>query len=318
MAPRESHSGLYPAPHLPPALPVLVRTCTGAVNPNSRDRHGDPGHALRDAPGGANSNASVDSRRAAELACAAVPENSTPYCEHATVVSDGVPMQLDVARPTGSAWCAVIVVQEALGATPFLHDVVVRLAEDGVLAVAPDFYHRLDADRRAFTEAQAQDSMVARAEGMTDTMALADIAATLDWIERDSPGLPIACCGFCWGGRVSVLAAVREPARVAAAVSFYGGGMVGPARVAADAVVVEELPHLRAPVLLHYGEEDAYIPAQHRDAVRDALQRAGADFEMHVYPAAGHGFMRHTSQEHRPAAAADAWPRMLAWLRAKV
>ena len=225
-------------------------------------------------------------------------------------------MELDVARPAANPWCAVIVVQEALGATSFLHDVVVRLAEEGVLAVAPDFYHRLDVDRRSFTEAQAQESMLARAEGMTDAMALADIGAALDWIAGDSPGLPVACCGFCWGGRVSVLAAVRDPARVAAAVSFYGGGMVGPARVAGDAVVVEELPQLRVPVLLFYGEHDAYITAEHREAVRDALQGAGADFEMHVYPDAGHGFMRHTSHEHRPAAAADAWPRMLAWLRA--
>lgn len=243
-----------------------------------------------------------------------MPETPAPRCERITVASHGGPMDLDVARPVAAPWCAVIVVQEALGATPFLHDAVVRLAQDGALAVAPDFYHRLDAGRRAFTEAQAQESMVARAESMTDAMALADIAATLDWIARDSPGLRVACCGFCWGGRVSVLAAVRDPQRIGAAVSFYGGGMVGPARVEGDATVAAELPVLRVPVLLFYGEDDAYIPAEHREAVRDALQGAGADFAMHVYPQAGHGFMRHTSHEHRPAAAEDAWPRMLAWL----
>jgi carboxymethylenebutenolidase len=75
-------------------------------------------------------------------------------------------------------------------------------------------------------------------------------------------------------------------------------------------------PELACPWLGLYGEEDALIPLDDVAALRAILEREGKRFELVTYPGAGHAFFNDGRPDaYRPAAAADAWPRALAFFR---
>jgi carboxymethylenebutenolidase len=86
-------------------------------------------------------------------------------------------------------------------------------------------------------------------------------------------------------------------------VAFYGSPL------AADVA-----PEVKAPLLGLYGAEDGGIPEESVWAMATALDKAGIDNEMHIYPGAGHAFLNDTRSTYRREAAVDAWQRTLAWL----
>ena len=82
---------------------------------------------------------------------------------------------------------------------------------------------------------------------------------------------------------------------------------------------LDALADLSCPVLGLYGAEDAIIPPADVRELEQRLARSGQPAELRVYPGAGHAFMNDTRPEmFRPAAAADAWPRLIAFLRAQL
>jgi carboxymethylenebutenolidase len=69
-------------------------------------------------------------------------------------------------------------------------------------------------------------------------------------------------------------------------------------------------------VLGLYGEEDAIIPVADVRELEERLPKSPHGGEVRLYPGAGHAFMNDTRPEmYRAAAAADAWPRAVAFLR---
>jgi carboxymethylenebutenolidase len=76
---------------------------------------------------------------------------------------------------------------------------------------------------------------------------------------------------------------------------------------------------IRCPVLGFYGTEDAIIPVADVDELRSRLVASGQPFDVRLYPGAGHVFMNETRPEmYRPAAAADAWPRLATFFRGRL
>jgi carboxymethylenebutenolidase len=121
-----------------------------------------------------------------------------------------------------------------------------------------------------------------------------------------------AVIGFCMGGTVALFTATRHA--LGAAVSFYGGGVSKPYW---DGVppLLELAPQLRTPWLGLYGEADALITMDEIEALRAAAARAPVPTELVTYPDAGHAFHSDDREAvYRPAAAADAWARTLAFL----
>jgi carboxymethylenebutenolidase len=74
-------------------------------------------------------------------------------------------------------------------------------------------------------------------------------------------------------------------------------------------------PEVKAPLLGLYGADDRNISEESVWAMAAALDEAGLENEMHVYEGAGHAFLNDRRDTYRPDAAADAWQRLLAWLR---
>jgi carboxymethylenebutenolidase len=211
----------------------------------------------------------------------------------------------------------VIVIMEAFGLNDHIEDVTRRFAAAGYHAVAPDLFHR--GGEPGISRIAAYDDFPAVMklfDGVTIDTVTTDLDATLAALAADGYApRSTAITGFCWGGWVTFLAAVRH--ELGAAVTWYGGGLVEQGRLAFPPLV-DEAAALRTPWLGQFGELDQGIPGEQLDRLQAALD-AGTDVEHEIvrYADAHHGF----HCDGRPAvfnadAAAASWQRCLAWLDA--
>ena len=100
--------------------------------------------------------------------------------------------------------------------------------------------------------------------------------------------------GYCWGGTVALLAALRLGLPSA---SYYGSR---------DVPFLEETP--KAPLIFHFGEHDESIPPEMVQQHRDALPQ----MPVHTYPA-DHGFNCDVRASYDAASAKLARQRTLAF-----
>ena len=80
------------------------------------------------------------------------------------------------------------------------------------------------------------------------------------------------------------------------------------------AAATESVPAIKAPLLIHYAEDDPRINAM-KDGYAAALKAAGATYEMHVYPGTRHGFHNNSTPRYNAEQAKIAWERTVAWFR---
>lgn len=225
---------------------------------------------------------------------------ATSRTEHISLsVSDGTDMNAFVARPAGAKSApAIVVFQEAYGVNDYICDVTERFAALGMVAIAPELYHRsaparFTANYGDFETVRAHMNKITR-EGLE-----ADIDATFAWLANDGTVDPeeIAAIGFCMGGRVAYVANSRIPLR--AAISFYGGG------IAPDLLPLASAQ--RGPILMFWGGLDQHIPPEQYRSVADALTDAKATHEQVVFSQADHGFFCDQRASYNPIASRQAW-----------
>ncbi len=131
-----------------------------------------------------------------------------------------------------------------------------------------------------------------------------DFIAAAQWLQKhpDTSG-KLGVTGFCFGGGMTNTLAVRIPDIVSAAVPFYGAQ---PAK--------DDVPKIKAPLLLHFGELDTRINAGW-PAYEEALKAANKKYVAHIYKAANHGFHNDTTPRYDKASAELAWKRTLEFFR---
>ena len=112
----------------------------------------------------------------------------------------------------------------------------------------------------------------------------------------------IAATGFCFGGGMSNTLAVLLGADLAAAAPFYGG-----------APAAEDVPKVRAAMLVHHGALDTRLVGAYPD-YEAAMQANNVTHEGHIYPDSVHGFFNDaTPERYNQVAAEEAWTRTIAW-----
>jgi carboxymethylenebutenolidase len=221
------------------------------------------------------------------------------------------PMPLYEARPGGDARGAVIVVQEAFGVNAYIEDVTRRFAAEGYLAVAPHMFHRSGGGTVPYADFA---KVVPHYEHLDDGGILVDVDAALEYLHRAGwDDARTGIVGFCFGGRVTFLVALRRA--LGAAVGFYGGGIVT-ARFPKFPPLVDEVAQLRTPWLGLFGDLDKSIPVDDVEQLRDALKSAPVATEIVRYPEATHGFHCDQRDAYDETAAKDGWNRTLAWFEA--
>jgi carboxymethylenebutenolidase len=152
---------------------------------------------------------------------------------------------------------------------------------------------------------------------LPDPRVLADLGGAVRHLgaRADVRADRIGITGFCMGGQYALMAACTVRG-LAACVSWYGMLRYAEHTAAKPASPLELAPALGCPYLGLFGAEDAIIPLADVDELRATLERLEQPHEIVVYPGAGHAFFNDTRPDaYRPAAAADAWPRAVAFLR---
>jgi len=231
--------------------------------------------------------------------------------ERVQIPASGTKMGGYLARPTDSAPRAgVIVWMEIFGVNAHIRAVTERVAREGYVALAPDFFHRTHPGiELGYDEAGMATGMKGLMALDADTM-IADAQAAVAFL-RKQPGVTgkIGALGFCIGGHMTYLTACETD--VAAAASFYGGGIAAPRGPGGKASTLSRTPKMKGKILCLMGAKDSLIPMAQVDAMRAALKSSGARHELIVYDA-DHGFFCNERASYHKPSADDAWQRVKA------
>ncbi len=253
----------------------------------------------------------IAARPEVRLHCSSMKESTVSIPTH-----DG-PMDLFVALPDDAhARPAMLVMQEAFGVNPHIKDVCARLAGEGYVAIAPDLFHR--AGKGLVFDYGDLAKVMPAVSTVTNATLEADVLAALAHARKMPEIAPtrVGVVGFCMGGFTAFLAACRTDVRTA--VCFYGAGLVRARPNIALSPLLPETRHIRAPILMFFGDADASIPLTDVDAIRAELKGQEKVHEIVVYPNAGHGFFCDKRAAYHEESARDAWTRTQAWLRARL
>jgi len=217
-------------------------------------------------------------------------------------------MALYDAGPDGAPRGAVIVLQEAFGVNDHIEDVTRRFAQAGYRAVAPHLFHRSGDPALDYGNFE---KIMPHMQALSEAGLLEDLDVTLAYL-TDAGFAPsaVGVVGFCMGGSVTFLAAVRRA--LGAAVTFYGGG-VAEGRFGMRPLV-EMAPEVKTPWLGLFGDEDQGIPVDQVEALRTAAATSPVPTEIVRYAGAGHGFHCDARPDsYHEQSAHDAWERTLDW-----
>lgn len=185
----------------------------------------------------------------------------------------------------------IVVVHENRGLNPHIEDVARRAALAGYITLGPDMLSPLGGYPGNDDQGRELQSKRDRNE------MLEDFIAAYDYLKvHPACNGKVGVVGFCFGGWISNMMAVRIP-DLAAAVPFYGGQ---PA--------VEDVPKIHAPLLLHYGELDTRVN-EGWPAYEAALKANKKEYTAYIYPGTNHGFHNDTTPRYDKAAAELAWKR---------
>jgi carboxymethylenebutenolidase len=195
---------------------------------------------------------------------------------------------------------AVVVVHENRGLNPYIEDVARRVAVAGFMAIAPDALTPLGGYPGSDDKGREMQSKRDRNDMLEDF-----IAATGYLKGRKESNGKVGVVGFCFGGWISNMMAVRVP-DLAAAVPFYGG------QPSAD-----DVPKIHAPLLLHFGALDTRVN-EGWPAYEAALKVNNKEYSAYVYPNANHGFHNDSTPRYDKAAAELAWQRTVDFFNAKL
>ena len=202
------------------------------------------------------------------------------------------------AQPAGAGkWPGVVVIHENRGANPYIEDVARRLATEGFVAFAPDALAPLGGYPNDEEKAAQLFGQLDAKKRDEDLLAAAGFLKS-----RPECTGKIGAVGFCFGGTIVNMMAVRIP-DLGAAVPFYGGQPS-----AADTAKI------KAPLMLQYAGLDERINAGW-PAFETALKANNVKYQAFVYPGTNHGFHNDTTPRYDEAAAKLAWSRTIAFFK---
>src|SRR5262245_3673512 len=199
------------------------------------------------------------------------------------------------AKPKGKL-PGVLVIHENRGLNPHIEDIARRVALEGFLAFAPDALFPLGGYPGDEDKARELFAKLDQARTREDFIAAAGFLRT-----RPECTGRIGAVGFCYGGGMVNYLATRLGGDLSAGVCFYGS--------APDA---EDVPAIKAPLMVHSAEKDDRINASWPE-FEQALKAAGVRYERFLYPGTQHGFNNDTTPRYDADAARLAWSRTRAF-----
>jgi carboxymethylenebutenolidase len=194
----------------------------------------------------------------------------------------------------------IIVVHENRGLNPYIEDVARRAAVEGFITLAPDALSPLggypgnDDDGRELQKKRTREEM------------LEDFIAAYDYL-RSHKGCngQVGVVGFCFGGWIANMLAVKVPT-LSAAVPYYSGQPTA-----------EEAVQIRTPLLLHYAGLDSRVN-EGWPAYEATLKNNKVENTAYTYMGVNHGFHNNSTPRYDEAAATLSWIRTIDFLKEKL
>ena len=216
------------------------------------------------------------------------------------------------------AWPTLIVYMDAFGIRPALAEMATRLASHGYFVIVPNLYYRTGPfapfdPRQVVAEGPERDRFKSMIMSISDTMVMRDTAAILEHLAQIPEAITtrMGALGYCMGGGFALSAAGTLPERIVAAASFHGGSL---------ATDKPDSPHLlagamRARLYIGVAEVDPSFSASQRERLERALDEAGVEYTLEIYPGAKHGFAVTGHLVYDRDASERHWTRMLQFFR---
>jgi carboxymethylenebutenolidase len=215
-----------------------------------------------------------------------------PTIKDTITTTDGT-CPVTLATPDGDGpWPGVVMYPDAGGPRAAFDEMAQMLADYGYAVLVPDIYYRsgdyapFDLNT-AFSDPDERKRLMSMMGGITPDKMATDAGAFFDYLQArpEVSGTAFGTTGYCMGGRTSLVVAGRLPERVAAAMSFHGGGLAtddpGSPHLLAD--------QMRAAVYVGGAENDASFTTEAAETLEKALTAADVVHTIEFYPAA-HGF----------------------------
>jgi carboxymethylenebutenolidase len=204
-----------------------------------------------------------------------------------------------LVQPKGEGpFPSVLIVHENRGLNPHIEDVARRAAADGFLALAPDGLYPVGGYPGNDDDGKKLQKSLDKPKLLTDLLNSAKHLKK----HKLSTG-KLGATGFCFGGYVINYLAVNLGSDLNAGVPFYG-----------RAVKSEQVAQIKAPLLIHYAENDKKVNRMRPD-YETALKANKVPYEMHTYPGTRHGFHNNSTGRYNEAAAKQAWERTVAFFK---
>ncbi len=204
---------------------------------------------------------------------------------------------LSMPKDTTTKLPGIVVVHENRGLNPYIEDVGRRAAKENFISLAPDALWPLGGYPGNDDDGRAMQRKRDRAE------MLEDFIAAFNYL-KNHPNCSgkIGVVGFCFGGYIANMMAVRVP-ELGAAVPYYG-----------RQPEAEDAAKVKAPLLLQYAGLDDRVNAGW-EAYQQILKANNIPYTAHFYPNVNHGFHNNTTPRYDEPAAMLSWDRTLAFFK---
>ncbi len=217
------------------------------------------------------------------------------------VCPDGMPAFL--ARPAGTGpYPVLILMHERYGLVTHTKDLARRAAQDGMLALAPDFFFR-HPDKMALNAGNSRYDL-----GDGEAVALLKTAVAALAHRPDADRGRVAVAGYCQTGRHPLVFASEVP--ISAAVVWYGAASSREWETTPlqPRPFDEVIRSVSCPVFAAFGAEDHLISVEDVRHFRNVLEAHWKTYEMHLYAGAPHGWLNDTMPgRYRKRQAEEGW-----------
>ena len=210
-----------------------------------------------------------------------------------------------LAVPAAGSGPGVIVVQEWWGLVGHVRDVSDRLADEGFVALAPDFFHGQQTDEPD----EAQRLLMS----MEMDRAARDIQGAAHFLSErpETEGNGVGTVGFCMGGSLALWSGALDD-EVKVAVGFY------PA-LPWDGMSPTWGNYANKSAMIHASEADGTSRADGVQTAVRGIEQAGGAVEVYDYSGSSHAFFNDDrpeaySKEHSETA----WRRTIDLLRSRL
>ena len=223
--------------------------------------------------------------------------------------ADGKRFAAYIAHPERPGKAQILIFPDVRGLHQFYKELALRFAEVGITALAIDYFGRT----AGLTSRDESFDFWPHVQQMSLPNFFTDVNAALAYL-RTGEGAQRATftVGFCMGGTLSFFSGTQDFG-FAGVIGFYSG--FSRKLLGARGTLLEEAVHIKYPVLGLFGGADQGIPPEQVQEFDEALDKAGVEHKIIVYPGAPHSFFDRRATDFAEASA-DAWRQVLSFIAA--